>query len=120
MGLILDTFDGVANLSGWQWLFIIEGIPSVFVGLWVLSYLTDKPKEAAWLEPDGRIGVQARLDLERKNREAIRHYSLREALTSPRVLGLSLVYLGLLSGNYGLTYWLPQIIKAVAADIGLD
>jgi MFS transporter, ACS family, tartrate transporter len=119
-GLFLDTFNGIAGLSGWQWLFIIEGLPSVFVGLWVLSYLTDKPKEAAWLEPDERIGVQARIDHERNNREAIRHYSLREALTNPRVLALSLVYLGLASGKYGLIYWLPQIIKGVATDIGLD
>jgi ACS family tartrate transporter-like MFS transporter len=119
-GLILDTFDGVAGLGGWQWLFIVEGAPAVLVGFWVLIYLTDRPKEAAWLEPDERIEVQARVDLERKNREAIRRYSLREALTSPRVLALSLVYLGLLSGNYGLTYWLPQIIKGVATDIGLD
>src|ERR1700687_768341 len=79
-GLVLDTFNGVMGLSGWQWLFIIEGVPSVIVGLWVLSYLTDKPKDAAWLEPNERIAVQARLDDERKNREAIRHYSLREAL----------------------------------------
>ena len=119
-GLILDTFNGVMGLSGWQWLFIIEGVPSVIVGLWVLSYLTDKPKDAAWLEPNERIAVQARLDDERKNREAIRHYSLREALTNPRVLGLSVVYFGLVSGNYGLGYWLPQIVKGVAADIGLD
>jgi ACS family tartrate transporter-like MFS transporter len=119
-GLILNTFNGVAGLSGWQWLFIIEGMPAVFVGLWVLSYLTDKPKEAAWLEPDERIAVQARLDRERKDREAICHYSLREALTNPRVLALSLVYLGLLSGQYGLIYWLPQIIKGVATDIGLE
>ena len=65
-GLILDTFNGAMGLSGWQWLFIIEGVPSVFVGLWVLSYLTDKPREAAWLEPDERIALQARLDDERK------------------------------------------------------
>jgi MFS transporter, ACS family, tartrate transporter len=119
-GLILDTFNGVMGLSGWQWLFIIEGVPSVFVGLWVLSYLTDRPREAAWLEPDERIALQARLDDERKNREAIRHYTLGEALTNPRVLGLSLVYFGIVSGAYGLTYWLPQIVKGVATDIGLD
>jgi ACS family tartrate transporter-like MFS transporter len=119
-GLVLDTFNGVTGLSGWQWLFIIEGAPSVFVGLWVLSYLTDKPGEAAWLEPNERIALQARLDDERKGREAIRKYTLGEALTNPRVLGLSLVWFGINSGAYGLIYWLPQIVKGVATDIGLD
>jgi MFS family permease len=119
-GLVLDRFEGVLGLSGWQWLFIIEGVPSVIIGLWVLSYLTDRPRDAAWLEPDERGAVQARLDAEQKNREAIRHYSLREALTNPRVLGLSVVYFGLVAGNYGLGYWLPQIVKGVAANIGLD
>jgi MFS transporter, ACS family, tartrate transporter len=119
-GLVLDTFNGVMGLSGWQWLFIIEGVPSVFVGLWVLSYLTDKPREAAWLESNERIALQARLDDERKSREAIRKYTLGEALTNPRVLGLSLVYFGIVSGVYGLNYWLPQIVKGVATDIGLD
>jgi ACS family tartrate transporter-like MFS transporter len=119
-GLVLDTFNGVMGLSGWQWLFIIEGAPSVFVGLWVLNYLTDKPGEAAWLEPDERIALQARLDDERKGREAIRKYTLGEALTNPRVLGLSLALFGIVSGVYGLSYWLPQIVKGVATDIGLD
>jgi MFS transporter, ACS family, tartrate transporter len=119
-GLVLDTFNGVMGLSGWQWLFIIEGVPSVFVGLWVLSYLTDKPREAAWLESNERIALQARLDDERKSREAIRKYTLGEALTNPRVLGLSLVYFGIVSGGYGLTYWLPQIVNGVATDIGLE
>jgi MFS transporter, ACS family, tartrate transporter len=119
-GLILDTFNGVMGLSGWRWLFIVEGVPSVFVGLCVLSYLTDKPGEAAWLEPDERIALQARLDDERKGREAIRKYTLGEALTNPRVLGLGLVLFGIVSGGYGLTYWLPQIVKGTATDIGLD
>src|SRR5215468_2778576 len=84
-GLILDTLDGSMGLSGWQWLFITEGVPSVLVGLWALRFLTDKPIEAAWLEPDERIALQARLDHERKSREAIRHYKFgRSSHKSPR------------------------------------
>ena len=90
-GFILDTLNGSMGLGGWQWLFIIEGVPSVLVGLWALKHLTDKPIKAVWLEPDERIALQARIDHERKSREAIRHYKLGEALTNPRVLGLSLV-----------------------------
>jgi MFS family permease len=62
-GLILDTFDGDMGLGGWQWLFIIEGVPCVPVGLWALRHLTDNPREAAWLEPDERIALQARIDV---------------------------------------------------------
>jgi ACS family tartrate transporter-like MFS transporter len=119
-GLILDTFSGAMGFSGWQWLFFVEGVPSVIVGLWVLRYLTDKPVDAEWLEPDERIALQAKLDAERSGREAIRKYTLREALTNPRVLGLSVVYFGVVSGNYGLVYWLPQIVKEVASKIELD
>jgi ACS family tartrate transporter-like MFS transporter len=119
-GFILDSLDGYMGLSGWQWLFIVEGVPSVLVGLWALRHLTDKPREAAWLEPDERVALQARIDHERKSREAIRHYSLGEALTNPRVLGLSLAYFGIISGSFGVVYWLPQIVKGVATDIRLD
>jgi MFS transporter, ACS family, tartrate transporter len=87
-GFILDNFDGSMGLSGWQWLFIVEGTPSVFVGFLVLSYMTDRPSEAAWLESDERIALQASINNERKNREEIRHFSLSEALTNPRVLTL--------------------------------
>jgi ACS family tartrate transporter-like MFS transporter len=119
-GFVLDTLDGSMGIGGWQWLFIIEGVPSVLVGLWALRHLTDQPREAAWLEPDERIALQARIDHQRKSREAIRHYKLGEALTNPRVLGLSLVLFGIVSGQYGLVYWLPQIVRGVATDIGLD
>jgi MFS transporter, ACS family, tartrate transporter len=119
-GFVLDTLDGSMGLSGWQWLFIIEGVPSVLVGFWALVHLTNKPIEATWLKSDERIALQARIDHERKSREAIRHYKLGEALTNPRVLGLGLVFLGIVCGLYGLTYWLPQIVKGMATDIGLD
>jgi ACS family tartrate transporter-like MFS transporter len=119
-GFVLDTLDGSLDLGGWQWLFVIEGVPSVLVGLWALRHLTDKPTNAAWLDPDERMALQARIDNERKSREAIRHYKLGEALTSPRLVGLSLVYFGINCGLYGLVYWLPQIVKGVATDIGLD
>jgi MFS family permease len=98
-GLILDTFNEVMGLSGWQWLFVIEGVPSVLVGFLALSYLTDRPSGAAWLEPDERVALQARLNHERKSREAIRHYKLGEALTNPRVFGLSLVSSGFSAGS---------------------
>jgi ACS family tartrate transporter-like MFS transporter len=119
-GLILDMFDGYLSFSGWQWLFIVEGVPSVLVGLWALRYLTDKPINAAWLVPDERVALQERIDHERKSREAIRHYKLGEALTNPRVLGLSLAYVGHVSGTFGLIYWLPQIIKGMVTETSLD
>jgi D-galactonate transporter len=119
-GWILDHMNGVEGLKGWQWLFIIEGVPSIIVGFCVLQYLLDKPENAAWLDPAERDALNARLAAERSNREAVRHYSLKDALTDPRVLALSLVYFGLVSGNYGLGYWLPTIVKGVATTMALD
>jgi MFS transporter, ACS family, tartrate transporter len=109
-GLILNL-DGVAGLAGWQWLFIIEGIPSVLLGSVVLAYLTDKPHVAVWLPTAERNWLTDRLEAERRHREQIRHYTLWQALRDPRVLALSLVYFGVVAANYGLSFWLPQIVK---------
>jgi MFS transporter, ACS family, tartrate transporter len=119
-GLILDHFNGAMDLKGWQWLFVIEGVPSIIVGFLVLGLLIDKPKDATWLTADERAALDAKLAAEAKNREAVRHYSLKDALTNPKVLALSLVYFGLVSGNYGLGYWLPTIVKGVATTLQLD
>jgi MFS family permease len=115
-GLILDTLDGYNSLSGWQWLFIIEGMPSILFGLWALTYLTDKPSDATWLENEERRILQVRLDAERKGREEIRKYSLGEVFTNPRILGIILIYFGMVSGTFGLLYWLPQIAKSIAIE----
>jgi len=119
-GWILDHMDGIAGISGWQWLFVLEGLPSVFVGCACLVLLDDGPATARWLDPGERDALVRRLAAERSQRESVHAYTLREALVNPRVLALSVVYFGLVSGNYGLGYWLPTLVKGVAETTRLD
>jgi ACS family tartrate transporter-like MFS transporter len=110
-GLLLNM-HGLAGLKGWQWLFLIEAIPALLLSVVVFFYLTDRPAGATWLAPDEREWLVARLDQERRQRESVRHYSVAEALLNFKVLALSLVYFGAVATNYGLSFFLPQIIKA--------
>ena len=109
--------DGLWGLRGWQWMFIIEGLPTFLTGFVVLRYLNNGPEEAKWLEPDEREWLVRRLAAERANKEAVRRFTLKEALTHPRVLALALVYFGVVVGLYGLGLWLPQIVKNFGASI---
>ena len=110
-GLILGL-DGTAGLTGWQWLFVIEAAPALILAFVVLGYLTDGPEKAHWLDDTERAWLVNRLRGERANREAIQKFSLREALLHPRVLALGMVYFGVVAANYGMSFFLPQIIKA--------
>jgi len=105
-------FDGVYGLHGWQWLFIIEAIPALILAVVVLFYLTDRPADATWLPPDQRQWLATRLTQERQQRESARHFSVVQALLNPHVLLLALVYFGAVAGNYGIGFFLPQIVKA--------
>ena len=88
-GWILDQMNGVAGVKGWQWLFVLEGLPSVFVGLACFVYLDDGPAAARWLDPAERDALTRRLEAERHHREAARTFTLREALLNPRVFALA-------------------------------
>ena len=110
-GMILGM-DHVGGLQGWQWLFIIEAAPAVLLGLVTFFYLTDRPDDAPWLERDESAWLTARLEGERRQREAVRSVSVVQALFNPHVLALALVYFGLVACNYGVGFWLPQIVKA--------
>jgi MFS transporter, ACS family, tartrate transporter len=110
-GLLLGM-DGVLGLRGWQWLFILEAAPALIMSVAVFYYLTDRPSEATWLQADERTWLVGRLAEERRQQEAVRHYSVTEALLNPKVLALSLVYFGAVALNYGLSFFLPQIVKA--------
>lgn len=110
-GVLLYLHGGL-GLAGWQWLFIIEAVPAIILAGVVFFYLTDWPADAAWLAPDERNWLAGRLELERRQRQAVRDFSVRQSLVNPRVLGLSLVYFGAVATNYGLSFFLPQIVKA--------
>ena len=110
-GLLLGM-EGIMGVKGWQWLFILEALPALLLSVVVFYYLTDRPADAMWLAADERAWLEARLDRERKQRETVRQYSVRDALLDPKVWALSLVYFGAVATNYGLSFFLPQIVKA--------
>ena len=110
-GLLLGL-NGFMGMKGWQWLFILEAAPALMLSVVVFFYLTDRPADARWLEPDERTWLVDRLQEEQANRERLRRYSVGQALMNRKVLALSFVYFGAVATNYGLSFFLPQIVKA--------
>ena len=118
-GWILNTMDGVSGLRGWRWLYLLEGLPSVVIGLAVLRYLDDGPQTATWLTLDERALVQRRLaeDEERKQADGATAHRVAEAFLSGRVWACCAIYFGAVMGIYGVTFWLPQIIsETISSD----
>src|SRR6202020_1549386 len=86
--------------------------PAIVLAVATYLYLTDRPADASWLEPDERAWLTERLETERRQREAVHQISVWQALYNPRVWALALVYFGLVACVYGGAFWLPHIIKA--------
>src|SRR5258708_26478286 len=104
--------EGGLGMQVGQWLFMLEAVRALLVSVAVLFYLADKPADAGWLGDDERRWLVDRLAAEERQRQAARYYSVLQALLNPRVLALSLVYFGAVATNYGLSFFLPQIVKA--------
>jgi MFS transporter, ACS family, tartrate transporter len=107
-GLILGM-DGVGDLHGWQWLFLIEGTPALVLAFAVLKFLPDGPADASWLTGAEKKTIAARHAAE----GSTEHRDLWRVLRDPRVLALGLVNFGIQCGLYGTTLWLPQIVQAM-------
>jgi nitrate/nitrite transporter NarK len=112
-GWIMDTFDGVGAWAGWRWLFVLESVPSMLMGVAVLLLLPDSPATARWLRDDERALVAARLTEDRAAAVAGDRSptSVREALTSGRVWALAFVYFTSALALYGVNFWMPTIIQ---------
>ncbi len=99
------------GFEGWRWLFILEGIPAVVLGVVTLAYLTDWPRQAHWLAPEERDWITAELEREKQAKKAVRTYTVREAFRQRDVILLALIYFLAVTGHYGFILWLPTILK---------
>jgi ACS family tartrate transporter-like MFS transporter len=105
----LLRLDGWLGLAGWKWLFIVEGLPAVVLGLVALLVLTDRPEQAGWLDPEGRAWLSAEMAKERDTRA--RHGASWRSLVDWKVALICLIYFLNTTVTYGLFLWLPQMIE---------
>ncbi|WP_206953481.1 MFS transporter [Trinickia acidisoli] len=108
-GYILKTFNGANGWQGWQWLFLLEGLPSVLAGVLVFFLLDDRIANAQWLSSEEKQLLERNIGAEEAGKEDM---PLRTVLASGRVWLMSAIYLSFVMGLYGVSFWLPTIIKA--------
>ncbi len=102
------------GLSGWQWMFLMEGIPAIFLGVAVFWALSDSPRDAHWLKGEERAWLLERLALEQQAESSLKKENLWAVLVSPRIWMLSVVYFGVSTTMYGVTLWLPSVIRSLS------
>jgi len=107
--------DGFLGVAGWKWIYIVEAIPTVLVGFFVLFLMTDRPANARWLSAEQKNWLISTLERERHAVESARKYSMLEGMMNPKILLLSLNYLGIVTASLGLLLFVPQIIKSLGA-----
>jgi ACS family tartrate transporter-like MFS transporter len=111
----------VLGLAGWQWLFLVEGIPAIFLGVIVLAYLTDRPETAHWLSPEEKDWLVTKLAAERDSRSTAHRIDIVSALTNPTIWQLGIIFLLAAIGFYGYSFWAPLVIKSLtgSSDLGV-
>jgi sugar phosphate permease len=105
---------GWRGLSGWRWLFILEGIPAIVLGFVTLFYLTDRPSQARWLDSEERDWITRELDAEKQAKAETRNYSIWQAFRDRRILRLMVAYPLMLTGTLSGLFWLPTFIKRLS------
>jgi MFS transporter, ACS family, tartrate transporter len=107
--------DGFLGYAGWKWIYLMEAVPTVLLGVAVLFLLTDKPTKARWLNAEEKNWLISTLEHERRAVEAARKFSAWEALVNPKILLLSINYFGIVTASLGLLLFVPQMIKSLGA-----
>jgi D-galactonate transporter len=116
LGGLLLQMHGLAGLHGWQWLYVIEGLPAIIMCVVFYLFLTDRPHEASWLNTEERSWLQKRLDAEQAQKEAVRKFSLVDAFSDYKMWLLTLAYFGQNISSYGLVFFLPLIVKGLGVE----
>jgi ACS family tartrate transporter-like MFS transporter len=102
------------GLRGWRWLFILEGVPAIVLGVITIFYLTDWPAQARWLPADERSWIAEQLQREKQTKDRRHSFSVLEALRNRDVILLTLCYFCAMTGSYGIAFWLPTILKRLS------
>src|SRR5258705_3208347 len=118
-GLILDNLNGALGLQGWRWLFLLEGLPAVFLGMIAYVYLTDKPKDAAWLEETEKNTVMSLLANDPSSRRQAK-VSVLKPVSEPKILLLALAYFCLVNTINANATWIPTIVREVLKAYSLS
>lgn len=117
LSALLLQADGLLGLRGWHWLFILEGIPTVLMGVACLFFLTDRPEQAKWLSEEQRNWLSARMEKERNEKKTTAHVPLGKLLRSKEVLGMALVCATASAAGSVLGVWQPQLLKSFGLTI---
>jgi MFS family permease len=112
-GLIMQQLHGSAGWAGWRWMFAIEAIPALLLGLAVPFVLDSRVADARWLTPDEKATIEADLATDQRSASKV-HARLRDLMTDPALLRMALIYFCCIMGQYGITFWLPTLIAHVA------
>jgi MFS family permease len=117
-GLLLQA-DGLLGMRGWHWLFILEGLPTVLLGIACLFFLTDRPEQAKWLSAEQRNWLTARLEKERQEKKSVsvEHSSMWKLFRSKEVLGMALVCSAASASGTVLGVWQPQLLKSFGLTV---
>ncbi|MEO7374262.1 MAG: MFS transporter [Terrimesophilobacter sp.] len=108
------------ELDGWRFMFLVEGLPAIIVGVVCWFYLTDRPADATWLLDDERQWLRAEMDAEQASTAAHFHFSIRQSLTQGRIWALAFVYFGIVYGLYAVSFFLPTIIAGFKEQFHTD
>jgi len=104
--------DGALGLGGWQWIFILEAIPAVLLGLASFIWLTDRPEHASWLTREQQEWLVNKIDAERRRVPRVQHESVWRVITNKYVLIMALVYSGAVGASTAIALWMPQLVKS--------
>lgn len=116
--LIIRYGDDVVGLSGWRFMFLVQGLPALLLAFATWFYLTDRPERAGWLTPGERDWLADELAEERRSIERTERWTIRRSLTSRRVLGFAAIYGGIVYGLYALGFFLPTIVAGFQQQYG--
>jgi D-galactonate transporter len=118
-GWVMDGFHGVSSLQGWQWMFLVEAVPAVLIGLVVLFYLDNGIAKAKWLDADEKRLLAREVELDQQFGQRGPH-SVAGVFKDARIWWMALIYFSFVMGQYALTFWLPTLIKTTGVKGNLN